>query len=248
MVTKQIYLITGASSDIGVNFIETLAQTGQNATVIAQYNSSKDQIIRLSKEIKNLKIYPLQCDLSDKIAVTDFVDTILTNFSCPTHILHIAASKFNYCKVKNIDISDMEKQMQISVYSLAQIAKVFVPQMKRMHTGKIVAVLSAFVLGVPPKQMTPYITTKYALLGLLKSLAADCAGYDVCINGISPNMIETKFLSNIDDRIIQMTANASAMKRNIRLEEVVSGINYLLSESSSYLNGVNLNLSGGDKM
>ena len=52
----------------------------------------------------------------------------------------------------------------------------------------------------------------------------------------------------IDERIVQMTAESSAMKRNIRVDETLSGIVYLLSDEASYINGTNLNLSGGDYM
>ena len=62
------------------------------------------------------------------------------------------------------------------------------------------------------------------------------------------NMMETKFLQNIDEKIVQMTAESSALKRNINVEETVNGITFLLSDEASYVNGTNLNLSGGDYM
>ena len=60
-------------------------------------------------------------------------------------------------------------------------------------------------------------------------------------------MMETKFLQNIDERLIEMTAASSKMQRNIRVDEVIPAIHFLLSESSDYMNGVNINLSGGDR-
>lgn len=61
-------------------------------------------------------------------------------------------------------------------------------------------------------------------------------------------MIETKFLSNLDKRLIEMNAMESAMKRNVEINEVIEAIMYLLSDRATYMNGVNLNLSGGDRM
>ena len=51
-----------------------------------------------------------------------------------------------------------------------------------------------------------------------------------------------------DKRLVEMNANESTMKRNINIDEVVAGLRFLLSDESSYMNGVNLNMSGGDRM
>ncbi len=93
-----------------------------------------------------------------------------------------------------------------------------------------------------------YVAVKSALLGYMRAAAVEYGEKGVCINGISPNMMETKFLQNIDEKIVQMTADSSALKRNIRVEETINGIAYLMSDEASYVNGTNLNLSGGDYM
>ena len=61
-------------------------------------------------------------------------------------------------------------------------------------------------------------------------------------------MMETKFLSNLDERSIEMSREASAMKRNIKLDEVCAALEYLLSAQAGYVSGINMNLSGGDRM
>ena len=78
--------------------------------------------------------------------------------------------------------------------------------------------------------------------------SAEYADKGLNINGISPNMMETKFLSNIDERIVEMSAGGASKKRNITVTETVNGIMWLFSEGASYVNGINLNLSGGDYM
>ncbi|MBO5486160.1 MAG: SDR family oxidoreductase, partial [Eubacterium sp.] len=100
----------------------------------------------------------------------------------------------------------------------------------------------------PVKFMSDYVAVKSALWGYVKGAAAEYGEKGVRINGISPNMMETKFLEQIDEKIVQMAAEASALKRNITVEETVKGIRFLLSDDVSYINGINLNLSGGDYM
>lgn len=61
-------------------------------------------------------------------------------------------------------------------------------------------------------------------------------------------MVETKFLDNIDSRIVEMTALNTVRKRNISIAGVVDAIDFLLSDKSDYINGVNLNLTDGNIM
>lgn len=107
--------------------------------------------------------------------------------------------------------------------------------------------LSAVTLGMPPKFMSSYVTVKYALLGLIKSMAIEYADKGITVNAISPNMMETQFLDEIDERIVEMNKEQSAMKRNTGVDETVAGIMFLLSENAGYMNGVNLNMTGGDR-
>ena len=120
--------------------------------------------------------------------------------------------------------------------------------MAKAGFGRVCVMLSSYVLGTPPKFMSDYVAVKSALLGYVRAAATEYGEKGVCINGISPNMMETKFLQNIDEKIVRMTADSSALGRNIRVEETVGGIAYLLSDEASYVNGINLNLSGGDYM
>ena len=58
-------------------------------------------------------------------------------------------------------------------------------------------------------------------------------------------MIETKFLKNIDERIVQMVAETSPEKRNAKPEDIVPVIQFLLSEAANYIHGENLGVTNG---
>ena len=79
----------------------------------------------------------------------------------------------------------------------------------------------------------------------MKAAAAEYCDKGLCINGISPSMIETKFLDNIDSQIVEMSADESSLKRNVIIDEVVTAIEFLMSDENSYMCGTIMNLSGG---
>lgn len=61
-------------------------------------------------------------------------------------------------------------------------------------------------------------------------------------------MVETKFLSGIDEKIIAINADNSAGKKNAVPKQIIPAIAFLLSADSDYITGINLNVSNGNNM
>ncbi len=246
---NKVYLITGASSEVGMAYIKKLDETAaEDVTVIAHYGKNKDSLEQLQEELCHVTLHMVQADLSLAEGAEIICNIIKEQGLLVTHVLHLAASAFSHVKIKKWDEEKVRKEMQIQFFSFASMMKEILPQMAKAGFGRVCVMLSSYVLGTPPKFMSDYVAVKSALLGYVRAAATEYGEKGVCINGISPNMMETKFLQNIDEKIVRMTADSSALKRNIRVEETVNGIAYLLSDEASYVNGINLNLSGGDYM
>lgn len=246
---NKVYLITGASSEVGMAYIKKLDETAaEDVTVIAHYGKNKDSLEQLQEELCHVTLHMVQADLSLAEGAEIICNYIKEQGLLVTHVLHLAAPAFSHVKIKKWDEEKVRKEMQIQFFSFASMMKEILPQMAKAGFGRVCVMLSSYVLGTPPKFMSDYVAVKSALLGYVRAAATEYGEKGVCINGISPNMMETKFLQNIDEKIVRMTADSSALKRNIRVEETVNGIAYLLSDEASYVNGINLNLSGGDYM
>ncbi|MBO5166195.1 MAG: SDR family oxidoreductase [Lachnospiraceae bacterium] len=248
---NKVYLVLGASSDVGVAFIkgleEKLKKAGEQATVIAHYASSAVGLEALREEVQALQLVVLGADFGKSEEIDSFVEKVKAECDCPDYIVHLPASKFEYNRIKQFDWQQVLRELEIQVHSLGEIAKAFMPKMAKRKSGKVAVMLTAYTIGMPPKFMSQYVIAKYALLGLMKSMAIEYADKGINVNGISPNMMETKFLEKVDEKIVGMTRENSTMKRNVNLSEVVQGILFLLSEGSDYMNGVNLNMTGGDR-
>ena len=115
-------------------------------------------------------------------------------------------TKFNW--------NHFEKDMAVQVQSAVILLKRFLPKMAKLPRGRVVFMLSSYVHGVPPKYMTMYTTVKYAQLGLMRSLEAEYAGTPVRVNAVSPSMVETQFLRDLPETVVQMNAQANPLGRN----------------------------------
>lgn len=209
------YLILGASSDIGCELIKYIDENESNAVIYAHYNSGIDKLSKFGA-----KVIPVQADLSTE----DGANKIIESVNCETidRFIFLPAMKFDYMRVKDLDADKIKKEMQISVYSFLSISKALVPYMKKKENPAIFALLTKYVIDeLPPKFMTDYIVTKYALLGAVKSLKAEC-GNKINVTYLAPDMIDTAFLSNLDEKIIEM--NRMAAGGLLKAEDVARDI------------------------
>ena len=235
-------LVVGASSDIGLE----LMKSGKAGDLfLAHFNENK-KMIEIAAQDSDSVIVPLKCDLSNEENLHELIEHICDDYGFPNKIVHLASSRVENIRFKDLDWKKFNDELDISLRSLVLISKKFLPLMAKEKKGKLVVMLSSYTLGVPPKYLAHYNTCKYAMLGLSKSLAAEFADKNLQINCVSPSMVETKFLSQLNPKIPEINAQKHPLKRNATVEDIVPTIKFLLSSKSNFINGVNIPLSGGE--
>ncbi len=237
---NDIILIIGGSSDIGINLIKNL---NKECLILAHYNRSDKKLLELSKNISQ-QLVPIMADLTSENEVMALIKTV-ERYGIPNKIVFLAASPVENIRFKDIKWETFENDINVSLKSSVLILNIFLPKLAKEKRGKVVFMLSSYVLGVPPKALSHYTTVKYALLGLMRSLASEYSNKNIQINAVSPSMVETKFLSGINEKLVELSAYTHPLKRNAFVDDVTPVIKMLLSEECDYINGINIPITGG---
>lgn len=244
----KTYLITGASSDVGHALMERLlARLGPDDQIIAQGSHDLARIADLCKAYPGV-IHPYDVDLTSSQAIGAFVDDVSRSYPVPTHIVHLPALRAVNTKFKNFDEERFELDMNVQVNSAIHICKAFLPKMAKARWGRVLFIQTSYTIGTPPKNMAAYVMAKSAIGGLVKSLAVEYAPYGVTVNCVAPCMMETNFLAETPDLIVQAAAAANPMGRNARVEDVVPAMEFLLGDEAGFITGVTLPVTGGSTL
>ncbi len=163
----------------------------------------------------------------------------------PTHFVHLPALQVVNTRFRNFDAARFERDFSLQVRSALQLCQAFVPAMAKARFGRVLFVLTSYLLGLPPKNVAAYVTAKSALQGLARSLASEYAAQGVTVNCVAPGMIETGFLSNTSNLIVEANARANPMGRNATVADVVPAMCFLLGDGAGYITGVTLPITGG---
>lgn len=239
---EKVLLVIGASSDIGTGAISDLLEDYD--MIIAHYNHMNENLERLT-QLCGDKLICFQADLSEEIQIKKLIGNIKETGLPITHILHLPAPQCTNSKFHKITWDVFENELNISLKSLILLAQEFLPKMAKAHYGKLVIMLSFVLNGMPPGYCSNYVVAKYALLGLMKSLAVEYADKGITVNGISPAWIMTKYINNQPEFLIEENARKSPIGRNLFVSDIVPTIKYLFSDGADCVNGQNISITCG---
>ncbi len=241
-MNRERLLILGASSSIGCEIIRNIAH--ENMTILAHFHTNPARLEDLSKTVA-AAIIPVKADLRSESDIEKMLQTIEQTCSFPDKMVFLAAPKIYLARFKDLHWSDFQTQLDVQLRAAVLACQRFLPKMAAAKTGKLVFVLSSYTVGAPPAAMAHYITAKYALLGLMKALSSEYAARKVCVNAISPDMVETGFLSEIPRKLVELTAEQHPLKRIASPSDVAPMVKFLLSDDADYITGVNVPIAGG---
>ncbi|MEC9368068.1 MAG: SDR family oxidoreductase [Pseudomonadota bacterium] len=139
------------------------------------------------------------------------------------------------------DIDDWLTVFRVNFFAPIMLARGLLDELKTAH-GTVVNVTSIAGSRVHPFAGAAYATSKSALAGLTREMAADFGPHGVRVNAISPGEIDTSILSPGTEKIVR---EQIPMKRLGEPEEVAKAIYFLCSDQSSYVNGAELHINGG---
>ena len=233
-------IVTAAAQGIGKSTAISFANEG--ASVIAT-----DINYNILENIKNDndKIETKKLDCTNKNEVEAFCNSINE-----VDILFHAVGFVHHGTIENCDSDEFYRSINVNVYSAYLMSYYLLPKMLEKQKGNIIIVTSAAsnVKGAPNRFI--YGTTKAALNGFVKAMAADYVKQGIRCNAILPGTVETpsweERVNMADDpkKAREDFIARQAMGRLAQPEEIASMAVYLASDESSFVTGT-LNLIDG---
>ncbi len=240
------YLITGASSDIGMSLCRALAPNAD--LIVATANNGSESLSSLGEELTSKYTNLTFLTITVNLSIAENVEEMLSEFAEKgisfTHFVHLPSLRPINAKLKKFDFERFYTDFELQVGSALRISRHIMPTMAKEKYGRVLFMLTSYIDN-PPKNMTSYVTVKSALAGLCKSLSVDFASFGVTVNGILPSMVETKFLQDTSNLIVEGAAEAHPMGRNATVEDIVPAMEFLLSDDAGYITGTMLSVNGG---
>jgi NAD(P)-dependent dehydrogenase (short-subunit alcohol dehydrogenase family) len=241
-------LVTGAGSGIGAAIAETFAQAGAFVFVTDRdEKSGRETAARIEKQNGLVEFIALDVAKED-----DCARAARAVFSSGKHldILVNNAGVGHVGTLLQTTGADLDRLYTVNVRGVFNVTKAFLPAMMERKYGSIINLASiGGVVGV--RDRVAYCATKFAVVGLTKSMALDHALDGIRVNCICPGRVETPWIKERlkeypdPQKAYQEMAATQAVGRMARPEEIAAAALYLASDESAFVTGTAFLIDGG---
>ena len=236
-------LVTGGATGIGAATVTAMAES--KITVALQYSSSESQAKQIAEQLnsKGAKVEIFQADLSQKDSVEKLVAAVKAKLG-EIDILINNAGLMTDASI--IDMSDelWDQAININLTAAFKLIRACAPSMVAKKWGRIINISSQVALTGSANH-AHYATAKAGLLGLTYSAAKEYGASGVTVNAVLPGRIETNMIAQRSIGRLDEWLAQTPLNRLGRPDEVAGMINFLVSETASYVTGAAINVNGG---
>lgn len=242
-------LITGSSRGIGAAIARRLAADGR--PVIVNYRSTRDAAETVVASIASSggRAVAIQADVTDPAAVADLVRRSISLLNVPIGILvNNASAPLPKAAFLDSDWQTFEQQYRVQVGGAVLCARELLPSMVERGFGRIVNIGSTASWGTPPANASAYVTAKSALAALTRALAVEFGPKGICVNMVSPAMVETDLIAHVPERVRKATALQAPIRRLATPDDVANIVSMLCSPAAGAVTGADIPVAGGSAM
>lgn len=184
MLEKKVVLITGASSGIGYDAAQMLAQQGHRVYAAARR-------LELMEPLKDLGVQVIPLDVTDEMSIKQCVETVIQAEGRIDVLVNNAGYGF-FGAIENVPMEEARRQLEVNVFGLAQLTQLVLPWMRKQGSGRIVNTSS--IAGKMVIYMGGwYNVTKYAVEAFSDALRMEIKSFGIDVVMIEPGAIKTNW-------------------------------------------------------
>jgi SDR family mycofactocin-dependent oxidoreductase len=240
----RVAFITGGARGQGRAHALALAAEGADVVVadaprpmnLTYPLGTEDDLRRTAKEVEELggRCLPMAMDVRDAAAVAAAIDETVTSLG-RLDILVANAGIVSTGPLDEVTDEIWHQLVDTNLTGVFHTLRAVIPVMRRQRFGRIVVTSSmGGRMGIP--ELGPYNATKWAVIGLAKSVALEVAKEGITVNVICPTTVHTPMVEpvgseDVTDELVQRMMRANPIpQRWIEPEDVSRGLLYLVTD------------------
>ena len=248
---KKIVISAGAS---GIGWATTKICLSKGASVYLCDKDVKNINKAKKNPLNNKRLFIHECDASEEYDVENFFDKIIKRTKKIDALINNVGVAGPTGTIEKLNSEDWERTLKVNVISHFYFTKLAIPMLKKNRGGSIINVSSgAGIMGFPLR--SPYAASKWAVVGMTKTLAMELGKFKIRVNAICPGTIKgnrmvrvikdkANFLKTTKKKIEKEFISMASMNSWIYEEDIGKFCSYLISDDAERISGQVIGVDG----
>ena len=239
----KVAVITGGAGGIGKVTAKRFLDEGASVVLVDLF---EDALAEAKKELGE-NVLTVQADVSKEEDVQKYVDQTVEQFGKIDIFFNNAGIEGKVAPIIEQKIEDFDKVLSVNVRGVFLGLQKVLPVMIKQKSGSIINTSSVAGLGGSPN-ISPYITSKHAVVGLTKAAAVESASYGIRVNSIHPSPVNTRMMRSLETGL---AVDEATMAKTIPLgrygesSDIANLVLFLASDESTFITGSQYRIDGG---
>tara|TARA_B100000965_G_scaffold364647_1_gene348461 strand:- start:457 stop:1242 length:786 start_codon:yes stop_codon:yes gene_type:complete len=204
--------------------------------------------------LNNKRLFSFECDASNEDGVTNFFNKINKKTKKIDALINNVGIAGPTGTIEKLSSDDWERTLKINVISHFYFTKLAIPMIKKNKGGSVINISSgAGIMGFPLR--SPYAASKWAVIGVTKTLAMELGKFKIRVNAICPGTIKgnrmvrvirdkAKFLKVSKKKIEKDFVSMASMNCWIYEEDIGNICSFLISKEGERISGQTIPVDG----
>ncbi len=249
MAAKARVLITAGASGIGAAIASAFASANARVHICDCDAGALERALAAKEGITGTL-----ADISDPEAVDQLFAEVRSTLGGLDVLVNNAGIAGPIAPVEEIAPDEWRRTLAVNLDGQFLCARRAVPLLKAAGGGCIVNISSAAgFVGCPNR--TPYVASKWAVIGLTKTLAMELGTFGIRVNAVCPGLVEGERMRRViagdaaalgksEEEVRASYVAGTSMRTFIQPEEVAHLVLFLCSDAGTHINGQALGVDG----
>lgn len=252
----KVVIITGGTRGIGADIALGFAEEGAQVAICARTRADLDAKAAEVSRATGATVVGIPVDLSKRGEPERLVDAVVKRFG-RLDILVNSAGVAPGGNIEELSDDDWERGIQLKLLGLVRCTRAAIPVMRRQGGGRIVNVVGNDGVKCAYWEIVPAICCAAELI-FTATIAEEYGPEGIYVNAVNPGPVETGLMRGLFDHIarrrgltVEDVVNAHVDSIPLKLgriaapREVTNVVLFLASDRASFVNGVSINIDGG---
>lgn len=252
---NKVAVVTGGGRGIGAAICKRLAQGGA-IVAVTDYDKASADSIAAALNSQGQRAAAVQMDVTSSASVAKAVAEIEATLG-PIEILVNNAGVSHFTAFLDMSEEEWDQVLTVNLKGVFLTCRAIVPGMAKRKSGRIVNMSSILgKMGEP--NFVHYSASKFGVLGLTQSIAAEFAADNITANCVCPGIVETPLWNGLDEEAVAKSdafASAADVREFVRsriplgrtqpVEDIAEMVAFLASDKARNMTGGSYHVDGG---